>query len=80
MDFPMTEEAAVFRPQAIARVMTKSTLGPGAMMITIEAARYCQIRVGMITARSYLLALKNGKGQDLSHSWCVEVLTYVVAS
>ena len=46
--FPATVRTAVFRPQAMARAITKSTLGPGAKMMTMAATMYSASRVGMI--------------------------------
>jgi hypothetical protein len=44
--FPATVATAVARPQAIALAIMKSTLGPGARIITIAATKYSGYRAG----------------------------------
>ena len=55
--FPATVRTETFRPHAIARAITKRTLGPGAKMMIIAATMYSGRRVG-ITGSDYAQPFK----------------------
>jgi hypothetical protein len=45
----------------MALAITNRTLGPGAIMIRIDAKKYSHIRVGIIIATPYPLGLASGR-------------------
>ena len=70
--FPITEAIATVRPQEMALAIVKSTLGPGAQIISVVATKYSQSREGMIkvTRGGYLSRARP------SRQFCIDSIGY----